>query len=45
MNYPKMKAGFIHVPFLPEQNPKKGYTMELKDMKKGVQAVLDYLRI
>ena len=45
MNYPKMKAGFIHVPFLPEQNPKKGYIMELKDMKKGVQAVLDYLKM
>lgn len=43
-NYPDMKAGFIHVPFLPEQNPEKGYTMELMDMTKGIQEILNYLR-
>lgn len=30
MNYPKMKAGFIHVPFLPEQNPKKDIQWSLR---------------
>ena len=40
-NYPKMKAGFIHVPFLPEQNPEKGYVMEFNDMIKGIQAILE----
>lgn len=39
--YPKMKAGFIHVPFLPEQNPKSGYTMELQEMVKGIQETLN----
>lgn len=39
-NYPNMKAGFIHVPFLPEQNPVTGYTMELSDMVKGIQTCL-----
>lgn len=43
-NYPKLKAGFIHVPFLPEQNPATGYTMELDDMIKGIQAILEYLK-
>ena len=37
INYPDMKAGFVHVPFLPEQNPVTGYTMELSDMVKGIQ--------
>ena len=40
-NYPDMKAGFIHVPFLPEQNPTTGYTMELGDMVKGIQSVIN----
>ena len=42
-NYPEMKAGFIHVPFLPEQmqGRKSGYAMEFDDMLKGVQAVVD----
>lgn len=40
INYPDMKAGFIHVPFLPEQNPVTGYTMELSDMVKGIQECL-----
>ena len=39
-NYPNMKAGFIHVPFLPEQNPKVGYTMELEKMVKAIQSCL-----
>ena len=39
-NYPNMKAGFIHVPFLPEQNPKVGYTMELEKMVNGIQSCL-----
>ena len=43
-NYPEMKAGFIHVPFLPEQNPVTGYTMELGDMTRGIQAILEYLK-
>lgn len=43
-NYPEMKAGFIHVPFLPEQNPMTGYTMELGDMTRGIQAILEYLK-
>lgn len=43
--YPEMKAGFIHVPFLPEQmvGRNSGYAMELDDMVKGIQAVLDKL--
>ena len=40
INYPNMKAGFVHVPFLPEQNPVTGYTMELSDMVKGIQECL-----
>lgn len=43
-HYPEMKAGFIHVPFLPEQmvGRNAGHAMELGDMVKGVQAVVDY---
>lgn len=39
-NYPDMIAGFIHVPFLPEQKPATGYVMELDSMVKGIQACL-----
>ena len=39
--YPKMLAGFIHVPFLPEQNPTTGYTMELGEMCKAIQVSLE----
>ena len=47
-NYPCMKAGFIHVPFLPEQlaarkDNRQVYAMELEDMVKGVQAALEVL--
>ena len=44
--YPDMKAGFIHVPFLPEQmeGRSSGYAMELDDMIKGIQAVLEKLQ-
>ena len=38
--YSKMKAGFIHVPFMPEQYPATGYTMELSEMVKGIQACI-----
>lgn len=43
---PEMKAGFIHVPFLPEQmaGRSSGYAMELDDMVKGIQAVLERLK-
>lgn len=43
-NYPRMKGGFIHVPFLPEQIEGKayGFSMELEDMVKGIQAVIDW---
>ena len=44
VHYQNLKAGFIHVPFLPEQNPTTGYTMELDDMVKGMQAILEYLK-
>ena len=42
-HYPDMKAGFIHVPFLPEQmeGRSSGFAMELDDMIKGIQAVLE----
>lgn len=42
-HYPEMQAGFIHVPFLPEQmiGRSTGFSMELADMVKGIQAVLD----
>lgn len=42
-NYPNMKAGFVHVPFLPEQNPTTGYTMELKEMVKSIQACVEFI--
>lgn len=47
-HYPNMKAGFIHVPFLPEQVAERRdnrvvYSMELEDMVKGVQAALQVL--
>lgn len=44
-HYPEMKAGFIHVPFLPEQiaGRSSGFAMELNDMVKGIQAVLETL--
>lgn len=35
-----MKSGFIHVPFLPEQNPTVGYTMHLDEMVEGIQVVV-----
>ena len=43
-HYPDMKAGFLHVPFLPEQMKGRtaGYAMELCEMIKGIQAVVDY---
>ena len=45
-NYPDMKAGFIHVPFLPEQIGEKesrggAHSMELDDMVIGVETVLE----
>ena len=39
----RMIAGFIHVPFLPEQNPSTGYTMELNEIVKGIQAAIQML--
>lgn len=50
MHYPDMKAGFAHVPFLPEQitDRKDGrvvYAMEFSDMVKGVQAALNILAV
>ena len=42
--YPRMKAGFIHVPFLPEQEPATGYTMELDEMLKGIQTAIEILK-
>lgn len=41
--YPEMKAGFIHVPFLPEQNPTTGYVMELDEMVRGIQVTIEKL--
>ena len=48
--YNDMKAGFIHVPFLPEQlaerkDTRQVYAMELKDMVRGVQAALDEIAV
>ena len=43
-NYPKMKAGFIHVPFLPEQNPAMGYTMKLDEMVRGIQLCINVVK-
>ena len=47
-NYPGMKAGFIHVPFLPEQiaerpDRERLSAMPLADMVTGLQAVLEVL--
>ena len=41
-HYPEMKAGFIHVPFLPEQREvkKSGYFMELENMITAIQSVI-----
>ncbi|MBQ8639006.1 MAG: pyroglutamyl-peptidase I [Lachnospiraceae bacterium] len=49
-NYPEMKAGFIHVPFLPKQlemmeNPAQRCAMLLSDMVAGVQAALDLFAV
>ncbi|MCF0111460.1 MAG: pyroglutamyl-peptidase I [Erysipelotrichaceae bacterium] len=41
--YPHMISGFIHVPFLPEQNPEKGYTMPFEDMLTALQTVINTL--
>lgn len=41
--YKNVKAGFIHVPFLPEQKPVKGYTMNLEDMVKGIQTCVEFV--
>ena len=43
-----MISGFVHVPFLPEQLQGKKeldnrYSMELDDMVKGIQIMIDYL--
>ncbi|MBR2950840.1 MAG: pyroglutamyl-peptidase I [Lachnospiraceae bacterium] len=48
VNYPGMKAGFIHVPFLPEQianreDKERLAAMPLEDMVTALQAVLDML--
>ena len=42
-NYQNMKAGFVHVPFLPEQNPTTGYSMELKEMVKSIQVCVEFI--
>lgn len=46
-HYPNMKAGFIHVPFLPEQmeGRTQGFCMEFSDMLKGLQEVINYISI
>ena len=43
--YPKMKAGFIHVPFLPEQitDRERLAAMPLEDMVKALQAALEVI--
>ena len=48
VQYPKMKAGFIHVPFLPEQienreDKERLAAMPLDDMVTALQAVLEVL--
>ena len=48
VNYPHMKAGFIHVPFLPEQIAEREdkdrlATMPLEDMVTALQAALELL--
>lgn len=42
-SYPEMKAGFIHVPFIPEQVADKEDTpsMALSDITKGLQAAIE----
>ena len=47
-HYPNMRAGFVHVPFLPGQlaqrvDKKMVFAMEFSDMVKGVQAALEVL--
>ena len=47
-NYPSLKAGFIHVPFLPEQVKEKNQypSMKLEDMVEAltlcVETVIEY---
>lgn len=48
VHYPQMKAGFIHVPFLPEQiahreDKERLAAMPLEDMVRALQAVLEVL--
>lgn len=48
IHYPNMKAGFIHVPFLPEQienreDKDRVYSMPLEDMVTAIQATLEGL--
>ena len=48
VQYPHMKAGFIHVPFLPEQivnreDKERLAAMPLEDMVRALQAVLEVL--
>ena len=48
VQYPQMKAGFIHVPFLPEQiarreDPRRLAAMPLADMVTALQAALEVL--
>lgn len=40
--YPNIRAGFVHVPFLPiqKEDNKKGYFMELKDMVTAIQEMI-----
>lgn len=45
---PGMISGFVHVPFLPEQlaamaDTTNKYSMELSDMVKGIQTIVNYL--
>ena len=49
VEYPKMKAGFVHVPFLPEQIQQREdrarlAAMPLEDMVTALQAVLEVLK-
>ncbi len=48
--YPEMRAGFVHVPFLPSQlderkdfSTQPRYGMLLSDMVSGVQTILDFM--
>ena len=47
LHYPGTRAGFIHVPFLPEQmeGRTQGCAMELDDMVRGIQAAGNCLGI